>query len=153
MQKGVFLLCVLGISCVSVAQTNHAPWTNLNGLKPGQKIQIVEMNSKKHSGAFESVSDSAISLRDAKGEEAVQKQDVRSVKLMKNRYRLRNTLIGAGVGAGAGAGIGAASWSSDGWFGGKRVGALVGAVYGIVGGSIVGALVPTRDTIYSAGSH
>jgi hypothetical protein len=83
----------------------------------------------------------------------VQKQDVRSVKLMKSNHRLRNTLIGLGVGAGAGAGITAAAWESHGFLGGKGVGAAVGAGLGGLGGIIVGGLLPTHDTIYKAPSH
>src|ERR1700691_3296926 len=116
MRNATLLLCLLAISCVSNAQSGQSSWANLSGLRAGQKIQIDEMSSKKHSGIFESVSDSAISIRDASGEMSLQKQDVRSVKLLSSSHRLRNTLIGAGVGAGAGAGISAAVWESTGYF-------------------------------------
>ena len=145
--------CVLGLPCVSWAQTNRASWANLSVLQAGQKIQIVDMNSKKHSGTFVNVSDTAVSYHEAAGEQTIQKQDVRSVKLMENKHRLRNTLIGGAVGAGAGTGIGAASWENDGFLGGKGVGAEVGAVFGFVGGAIVGALLPSHKMIYSVNSH
>ena len=153
MRNTLFLMCILGISCASFAQTGQASWANLNGLKAGQKIQVVEISSKKQTGTFENVSDSAIVFRDATGEASVQKQDVRSVKLLKSNHRLRNTLIGAGVGAGAGAGIAAAAWESHGFLGGKGVGAAVGAGLGGFGGIIVGSLLPTHDTIYKAPAH
>jgi hypothetical protein len=153
MRKTLLLLCALGISCVSLAQTNEASWAKLTRLQVGQKIQIVEMNSKKVPGTFVSVSDSTISLKDAAGDETIQKQDVRSVKLLGSSRRLRNTLIGAGVGAGAGAGLTAAAWESRGFLGGKGAGAAVGAVIGGLAGAIIGAVVPSHDTIYSAGSH
>jgi hypothetical protein len=82
----------------------------LSTLHAGQKIQVVEMNSKKHSGTFVNFSDTAISFQDTAGEQTIPKQDLRRVKLMENKHRLRNTLIGAGVGAGAGTVIGAASF-------------------------------------------
>jgi len=81
----------------------------------GQKIQVVEFNAKKHSGTFESASDSAIIIRDASGEASLQKQDVRSVELLGSNHRMRHTLIGAGVGAGAGAAICAGAWESRGF--------------------------------------
>jgi outer membrane lipoprotein SlyB len=152
MRNKLFLLCVLGVSCVSGAQSNQASWANLNRLQPGQQIQIVEMNVKKLSGAFVNVSDSAITLKDSVGEQSVPMQDVRSVKRAKSNHRLRNTLIGAGVGASAGAGITAAAWDPDGFFG-KGVGAAVGAVIGGVAGAIVGVLLPSHDTVYKAPSH
>jgi outer membrane lipoprotein SlyB len=153
MRKTILLLCILGISGASFAQTNEASWAKLTRLQVGQKIQVAEMTSKKVAGTFVSVSDSTISLKDAAGDKTIQKQDVRSVKLMKSNRRLRNTLIGAGVGAGAGAGLTAAAWESRGWFGDKADGAAVGAILGGLFGAVVGVAVPSHDTIYSAGSH
>lgn len=153
MRKGLFLICVLGLSCVSWAQTNRASWANLSVLHAGQKIQIVDMNSKKHSGTFVNVSDTAILYQEAASEQTIQKQDIRSVKLTENKPRLRNTLIGGAVGAGVGAGIGAASWENHGFHGSKGVGAGVGAVIGFVGGVVVGVLLPSHKMIYSVSSH
>jgi hypothetical protein len=160
MRKSLSLICVLALSCVSwAAQTNRATWANLSGLQAGQKIQIVDMNSKKHSGTFVSVSGTTLSYQDSAGEQTIQKQDVRSVKLMKNKDRLRNILIGGAVGAGAGAGIGAATnhpCSSQGFCIqpiGKGGAAGIGAVVGFVGGAVVGVLLPSHEMIYSVNSH
>jgi hypothetical protein len=153
MRKFLFFVCVLGFSCGSLAQTSQASWANLSTLHPGQSIQITDTASKTRSGTFLSISDTAISFSDTSGEKSVQKQDVRSVKLMENKHRLRNTFIGAGVGAGAGAGIVAGSWESGGFLGGKGVGAAVGAVIGGVSGAVVGALLPSHSTIYRSASH
>jgi len=153
MRKSSFLICVLGLSCVSSAQGNRASWADLSGLRAGQKIQIVDINSKKHSGTFVNVSDTAIWYQEAAGEQTIQKQDVRSVKLMQDKHRFRNTLIGGAVGAGAGAGIGAASWENHGYLGGRGVGAEVGAVIGFVGGAFVGVSLPSHRMIYSVNSH
>jgi hypothetical protein len=136
-----------------MAQAVPSSWTNLNGLRAGQKIQIVEINSKKHTGIFESFSDSAISIKDAAGEASIQRQDVRTVKLMENHHRLRNILIGTGIGAGAGAGIAAAAWESSGYLRGKGTGAALGAGLGGLGGLIVGTVVPSHDTICRAGTR
>jgi hypothetical protein len=107
----------------------------------------------EHSGTFLNISETAIAYRDTAGEHTIQKQDVRSVKLLKNGYRLRNSLIGAAAGAGTGAGIGAASWGKRGFLGGKGAGAAVGAAIGFAGGALVGALLPSHKTIYRASSH
>jgi hypothetical protein len=121
---------------------------NLSTIPAGQKIQLVNMNSKKVSGTFMSASDAAISLREQSGAETIQKQDVRSVALMKHANRLRNTLIGAGVGAAASVGIVAGTWENRGFLGGKRVGAAVGAAFGGLDGAVVGALWPDHKPIY-----
>ena len=138
------LACLLAMPSVVSAQ-----WDNLNILQAGQKIQVVE-SSKKDSGTFLSVSDKEISLQVKSGPQAIQRQDVRSVKLMVNEHRLRNTLIGAAVGAGAGAGISAAAWEPQGFAGGRGTGAAVGAVIGAAGGAVIGALWPSHETVYKA---
>ena len=151
MRKLWILACLLGMPCVVSAQ-----WENLNALQAGQKIQVVE-TSKKDSGTFLSVSDKEISLQGKSGAQTIQRQDVRSVKLMANKHRLRNALIGSAVGAGAGAGIGAAAYqpcSPMSTFcvapGGRGLPTAIGAVVGAAGGAVVGALWPTHETIYKA---
>ncbi len=151
MRKILFLVCVFGLSCVSRAQDKTA-WSSLTGLNAGQKIQIVDTQSKKHSGIFVSASDTAISFSETTGDHSIEKQNLRSVTLMENKHRLRNTLILTGIGAGVGAGIGAAATGH----GGSIIlsvshakGAGVGAVLGAVGGVTVGLLLPSHHTIYS----
>ena len=162
MRKLSLLIWILGISCASRAQSEQASWANLNTLHAGQKIQIVDVNSKKHSGAFVRFSETTISYQETAGEQTIPKQDVRRVKLMENAHRLRNTLIGAGVGAGAGAGIGAASYTKQSCastsfclsgIGGRGIPAAIGAVVGLVAGTVVGALLPSHRSIYSVNSH
>jgi hypothetical protein len=159
MRKIFLLLFVLGLSCAAFAQTDRASWANLSGLQPGQRIQVVGTTSKKHSGSFVSVSDTAISYRETNGQQSIPKQDVLSVKLMEHKHRLRNTLIVAGVGAGVGAGIGAAlhkSCSSQSFcldIGGAALPAGIGAVIGGAGGAVVGFLLPSHSTIYQVSSH
>jgi hypothetical protein len=160
MRKLSSLISILAIPCATWAQSGQASWENLSTLQAGQKIQVVEMNSKKDSGALLNISPTAISLQEKSGEQTIQRQDVRSVKLMENRHRLRNTLIGAGVGAGAGAGIGAALDHPPkpcppdvlclGGLGDDNRGlaALVFGAIGLVGGAVVGALLPSHKMIY-----
>lgn len=152
MRAIVFPLCVFGLSCVSLAQTNSA-WSSLTTLHAGQKIEIVDTQSKKHSGNFVSASDTAISYSETTGDHSIEKQDVRSVKLLEHQRRLRHTLIGAGIGAGVGAAVTAAGWESNGFLGGKGAGAAVGAVIGGISGAVVGSLLPTHSTIYSVAPH
>jgi hypothetical protein len=159
--KALALICVLGISCTSWAKTDQTSWANLTSLQAGEKIQVVDMGSKKHAGIVVSVSDTAITYRDNADEQTLQKQDVRSVKLMRNKHRLRNTFIVGGVGAGVGAAIGAGVFNKscvpdnslaysfcEGFRTTRGEGsALIGAI-GLVGGAVVGALLPSHETIY-----
>ena len=155
----LFLISFSAIPCALRAQANHASWSDLSGLQPGQRIQVVGMTSNKHSGNFVSISDTAISYREANGQQSIPKQEVLSVRLTEHKHRLRNTLIVAGAGAGVGAGIGAAlhkpcsspSFCLD--FGGAALPAGIGAVLGGVGGAVVGILLPSHSTIYQVSSH
>lgn len=162
--RNLFLLtCVLGISCLSWAQADQSSWANLSTLYTGQRIQIVEKDSKKHSGTFVTFNQTAILYQDTAGEQTIPKEAVRRVKLMQNRHRFRNTLIGAGVGAGAGAGIGAASYQKPSCnsteficlsgIGGRGVPTAIGASLGLAVGAVIGALLPSHPTIYSVNSH
>src|ERR1700689_2987658 len=119
MRRLLSVALILAPSCILSAQTNPSNWANLSALHAGQNIQVAEVTSYKHSGVFVSVSDTAIVLTQTDGDRTLQRQAVRSVKLMKGGHRLRNTLMGAGIGAGAGAGIAAGAWESNGFLGGK----------------------------------
>jgi hypothetical protein len=162
-RKTSFLICVLSTSFASGAQTDQASWANLNALQAGQKLQIVDMNSKKHSGTFVNVSDIAISYQGTAGEQTIQKQDVRSVKLMESKHRVRNTLVGMGVGGGVGAGIGAATFHSCssqrfciqpvGKGGQTGIVAVIGFAGGAAVGAVVEALLPGHSTIYRVNPH
>jgi len=158
MRKALFLICVLAIPCASSAQGDKTSWTNLSILHPGQKIQVVETNSKKHSGTFVSFSETAIVYEDAAGGQTIPRQDVRRVKLSENKHHLRNALIGGAVGAGVGAGIGAAaepSCTGNDCINviGKGAVAGIGAVVGFGVGAVVGVSLPSHHTVYSVKSN
>ena len=139
------------------SQSNLEP--NLNSLHAGQKIQIIDTASKKYSGTFINASDASIAFTQTSGQQNLQKPDVRTVKLMQNKHRLRNSLIIGAVGAGIGAGIGAAAHkgcSSQSFcldIGGKAIPAGIGAVIGGIGGLTLGALLPSHETIYNVTPH
>jgi hypothetical protein len=150
MRKILFLICVLAIPCAALAKTDQTSWANLGGLQPGSAIEVLDAASKKHSGAFVSVSDGGITYKESSGQQTISKQDVRRVKLMNHQYRLRNTLIGAGVGAGLGAAILVGSNSDSHGAPGASNGqaAAVGLGIGGVLGAAVGALIPSHPTLY-----
>jgi hypothetical protein len=153
------LLFVFGLSCPALSATDRTSWANLSGLQPGQKIQVIAMTSKKHTGNFVGISDAAISYRETNAERTIPKQEVLSVKLLKNKHRLRNALIVGGVGAALGAAVGVAGHKScspqsfclD--IGGAALPAAGGAVLGGVGGAVVGILLPSHTTIYHVSPH
>lgn len=144
----VALSFVLCMACAAFAQSKSA-WESLSALQTGHKIEV-KTNAKKVSGAFVSVSDTAISLQAPGGEETIPRTDVRSVKLMENKHRLRNAAIGAAIGAGVGAGAGAAAGRGDPADG---IGVGILAVIGGAAGALVGVLWPSHQTIYRAAAR
>lgn len=155
----VILLCALAMPYVSPAQSKHASWENLNSLRAGQEIEVVDSNSNRHTGTFTGLSDDAIRLNDAKGEETIQRVSVMRVNLRGSSHRLRNTLIGAGIGAGAGAAIGpighhqGSAQNPNGTLIKPGQAAAAGAAIGGILGGIVGALLPSHSVLYRASSH
>lgn len=158
MRNAALWALVFSLSLLTFAQSNQSAWTKLAALQPGQAIQVVDTAAKKYSGTFVSVSDTALAIQETSSQQSLQKQDVRSVKLMqaKSSNRGRNILIFGAIGAGAGAGIGAAVSSSNclGCNNKARV-AGIGAGVGALIGVVVGAVIPAHGstTVYNAGGH
>jgi hypothetical protein len=150
MRRLLIIACLLGTTPVARAQTDRGAWESLNGLRAGQRIEVVETNLKKHTGTFVTVSDEAIQLREGPTDESVKKADVMRVTLLEKNHRLRNALIGGAVGCGAGAGIGAVVHSGLGSFFSRSAAAGFGAVIGLAAGAALGAAVPSHPTIYRA---
>ena len=154
MRTILFLIWTLGIPFTLLAQKDQTSWANLNVLQLGHKIEVLDTSSKKYSGTLVRVSDSAITFNNKAGEQDIAKQNVRRVKLMENKHRLRNTLIGAGVGAGIAAVGNVAAWDPHGFLSASEADATAGsAIFGALIGAIVGVFVPSHLTIYNIGSH
>ncbi len=98
------LLLVTTIFSISLPaqELGKYSWENLQQVRMGQKIEVVDTNLKKLKGTFLSFSDEAISLRVKKQEVGVQRPNVLRVSMREKSKRLRNALIGLAIGAGAG---------------------------------------------------
>jgi hypothetical protein len=150
----VFLLLLLGITSALVAQTTPEPWSNLNRLKVGQGIEVIESSMKHHAGEFASVNDEQLTLKEKGSDVSIKRGDVARVSTSSGAKRGEHVLLGFLVGAAVGAGIGAASGSNTGFLGGSSRGitALVGLVIGAPSGAVVGAVLPAHTTVYRAAS-
>lgn len=148
----VFLLLLLGIPSALVAQTQSGSWSNLNGLKAGEGIEVVESSMKHHTGEFVSVNDEQLTFKEKGSDVSVKREDVARVSTSSGAKRGEHALIGLVIGAAVGAGIGAASGSNTGFLGGssRGIAALVGLVIGAPSGAVVGAVLPAHTTVYRA---
>src|ERR1700730_4060070 len=109
MRKAALVCFLILIPCTLRAQDKKGDWKSLYGLRPGEKIELVETGMKKHVGTFSTVTDEAIQLREGPNEIGIRKESVARVTLLEKSRRGRNALIVGAVGAGAGAGISAAA--------------------------------------------
>ena len=147
----VLLVLLIGLPVAaarpSSATTDESDWSNLQQLRIGQEIEVVDTNLKKHKGTFLSLSEEAISLRVGKDKVAVKRPNVFRVSSREHSKRLRNTLIGLAIGGGIGVAVGAIGDARSGESG-EHVGA---AVFGLLGSGIgagLGAALPSHQTIY-----
>ena len=146
------LMTIFSVS-LQAQQPGEDSWDNLNRLQAGQKVQVVQMDMKSHSGRFLGFTDEMISLRVKKDEVAVHREEVMRVSLRGKRSRGLSALLGAGLGFGLGAVAGVASCGSGGGSCGGEPGlaAGIGAIVGAGAGAGVGAAVPFmggNKTIY-----
>ncbi len=137
------------------AQTGEESWDNLQQLRAGQKIQVVDMNMKSLKGTFLTVSDEALSLQVGGDDVAIQRPDVFRVSSREKNKRLRNALLGLGIGGAAG-GVGM-------WLAVREaqpISRFRGEYYdiakwiflplGLGVGTGIGAAIPSHPTIYRA---
>jgi hypothetical protein len=148
----LLLVFFLGLPAVLGAQKQQVSWSNLNGLKSGQGIEVIESSMKHHAGEFVTVTDEVLTLKEHGTEVSLKRENVARVSTASGAKRGEHAVIGLVVGGLIGAGIGAASSSSTGFLGGssRGIGALVGVVIGASSGAIVGAVIPAHTTVYRA---
>jgi len=153
MRRGLApLVLILMIPGALVAQSQRGSWADLNGLKPGQGIEVIESSMKGHSGNFVTVTDEFLSLKEHGADVTIKRGDVVRVSTGSAPKRVGHAIAGLVIGGAIGAGIGAAAGSSHGFLGGSSRGitALVGLAIGVPSGAAVGAALPAHTTIYRA---
>src|SRR5437762_5617745 len=132
----LILVLFLGIPAALGAQTQQGSWSNLNRLKAGQGIEVIESSMKRHAGKFVTVTDELLTLKENGSDVSVKREDVARVSTSSGPKRGEHALIGLVVGGVVGAGIGAASGSTL-----RGIGALVGGVIGAPSGALVGRVL------------
>ncbi len=158
-QKLSLLILPLLLSMFSVSlpaqETGEHSWENLQQVRVGQKIEVVDTNLKKLKGTFLSFSGEAISLRVGKDEVGVQRPNVLRVSLRGRPKRSTSAIVGAAIGALVGVGVGAlaATRYGSGDPGSESFIVFLGTTIGAGAGAGVGAavpFVPSYRTIYRA---
>ncbi len=144
-----FFLVLPAVLC---AQKQKGSWSDLNGLKAGRGIEVVESNMKHHGGEFINVTDEVLTLEEGGSDVSIKREDIVRISTSSAPRRGEHAVIGLVVGGAIGAAIGAASGSSHGFLGGsdRGIAALVGIVIGAPSGALVGAVIPAHTTVCRA---
>ncbi len=150
----LILVMFLGLPAMLWAQKQQASWSDLNRLKAGQGIEVIESRVQRHAGAFVTVTDELLTLQEGGSDVSIKRGDVVRVSTSSAPRRGEHAVIGLVVGGGIGAAIGALAGSSHGFLGGSSRGitALVGIAVGAPSGALVGAVIPAQTTIYRVAS-
>jgi hypothetical protein len=146
-----FFLVLPAVLC---AQKQKGSWSDLNGLKAGRGIDVIESSMKHHAGEFINLTDEVLTLQEGGSDISIKREDIVRVSTSSAPRHGEHAVIGLVVGGAIGAAVGAASasGSSHGFLGGswRGIGALVGIVIGAPSGALVGAVIPAQTTVYRA---
>jgi hypothetical protein len=77
-------------------------WDELRGLRPGDRVRILDTGGDEQKGTFRAVSDGSISFETNQTEVSIDRARVRRVRVESNSRRLRKALIGAVIGVAVG---------------------------------------------------
>ena len=151
MRAAMMSLLLISLPTLAPAQAKEASWENLQQLRVGQEIQVVEKSLKKHNGTFTGYSEESIGLRVKNDDIGVRRENVLRVSNRERTHRGRNVLIGVAIGGGTGLAIGAGIYSKlKGKIGGDtKYPFLLGPIGAGAGGGI-GAAIPSYQTVYRA---
>jgi hypothetical protein len=149
-QSCLLLVFFLGLPSMLFAQKQHGQWSDLNGLKAGQKIEVIDSKMHRWAGEFINVNDEMLTLQEGQNNVAVKREDVVRVSTSSTPKRGEHAVIGLVVGGLIGAAIFGAATSKSGWGGAGGAGALVGVGIGVPSGALVGAVLPAHTTVYRA---
>jgi hypothetical protein len=125
-------------------RASAAKWEGLKTLTFGIEVLVASAHEKPVQGALESVTDSALVLKQAGGPVSFDRAQISSVSVKGKERRLRNAMIGLGVGTALGVVIGygvgrAGCGKGDGWCNlNTGVGTAIGGISGLVGGTLTG---------------
>jgi hypothetical protein len=121
---------------VAEPRPEKANWDNVKQLLPGEEIRVVLNDAKSYRGLLQTVTDQAIVVRLATGDQTFARENILRVSAKGEPHRGRNAALGALIGMGAGAAAFGAGYQ-DGYA------ALAGLVPGGGIGAIVGAVLPS----------
>ena len=149
MREVIMSLLLAAVPVLASAQDREASWENLQQLRVGQRIQVVEKDLKKHDGTFTGFSEESIALRVGQDDVGIRRENVLRVSNREETHRGRNALIGAVTGGVIGLAWGAVIRSTVDFDDRDLLIPMNGALGAGVGAGL-GAAIPGYETVYRA---
>ncbi|MEW6366667.1 MAG: hypothetical protein AB1714_18715 [Acidobacteriota bacterium] len=146
----LLLAAMTGVLSVSLQaeEPKEQSWVNLESLRIGDQIEVVDTSSSSKTGSFLGFSDEAISLKIRDESLKVPRFDVVRVKSREHSRRWRNALIGAAIGAGAGLVAGILAGENYHESGETGLFLLITLPVGAGAGAATGAAFPSYPDVY-----
>lgn len=143
---------VFVVLCAVSAFSQRGDWAAVEGLKPGEDLQVKTRQGETYQGELESADPERLVIwsheRSFPGRVVVQRELRRDdVKQVRSNHRYISAGVAAAIGAGVGIGLGAAI---DARARSNEDNGLAGAVFGILGGTLGGILGKTHPFIHGA---
>jgi hypothetical protein len=147
-----FLLALLSFTALTLAAADKPSesWDNLQRLKSGQNIEVIDAKLKSHKGQFTAFDPAGLTLKTEAGPLTLPRADVFRVSLREHSKRWRNAAIGAAIGAGTGLAIGAPldyRFSNEGR---EHIAKTLFIPIGAGAGAAIGSSFAGFETIYRA---
>lgn len=98
------LAILLVFACLASAGEQAVHWSDLSRILAGRDVILRLQNGKRVKGSTAAVAGDSITVRTSKGEESIDRQSIREIRLPKKasyKWRIIGTAIGAGVGLAA----------------------------------------------------
>jgi len=142
MERMIFFIGAMALfSSVGFAERKDTSrWENLQTLKAGQKVQILQEGSIVTEGKFQGVSDGDITIEVKKQTVVAKRVDVRRVVLKKGKTG--HILVGLMIGMGIGSAVAMAAQGDE------EYGAAIALPILVGGGAAVGAILPANSIVY-----
>ena len=154
MLKKMWICSALFVLLVQLVSAESNSWHALSKIAPGQKIEVVQTDSKAIKGEFSDYDDDSISLIRKGKIVTCARINILTVSLQGPSKRKRHVLIGMAIVAGTGFALGLISTRNDDGFQFVSDEAIAGslAVIGAGTGALIGAVVPAHGygIIYKA---
>ena len=100
----IIRICIALVSAVALHAEDAGQWSNVQALRKGTRIGVIQANQKRVEGHFESATELRITLRDRENDREISLEKSEVVRVYKpaRRGRVFGAVVGGAIGVAAG---------------------------------------------------